>query len=106
MALLIAQFFTRVETVLSFFEGRLCVRPADRLSEDPNQNAKFLEVFQKIDVYVVLVLTNIIIGQLNTKLYDSDNGIPKFCICENLETHFHLVLFEHWHDIVQFLYRF
>ena len=98
MALLIAQFLTRVETVLSFFEGRLCVRPADRLSEDPNQNAKFLEVFQKIDVYVVLVLTNIIIGQLNTKLYDSDNGMPKFCICENLETHFHLVLFEHWHE--------
>ena len=56
-------------------------------------------MFQKIDVYVVLVLTNIIIGQLNTKLYDSDNGIPKFCICENLETHFHLVLFEHWHEM-------
>ena len=55
-------------------------------------------MFQKIDVYVVLILTNIIIGQLNTKLYDSDNGIPKFCICENLETHFHLVLFEHWHE--------
>ena len=54
-------------------------------------------MFQKIDVYVVLVLTNITIGQLHTKLYDSDNGIPKFCICENLETHFHLVLFEHWH---------
>ena len=57
-------------------------------------------MFQKIDVYVVLVLTNIIIGQLNTKLYDSDKGIPKFCICENLETHFHLVLFEHWHEKV------
>ena len=55
-------------------------------------------MFQKIDVYVVLLLTNIIIGQLNTKLYDSDNGIPKFFICENLETHFHLVLFEHWHE--------
>ena len=55
-------------------------------------------MFQKIDVYVVLVLTNIIIGQLNTKLYDSDNGIPKFCICENLGTHFHLVLFERWHE--------
>ena len=54
-------------------------------------------MFQKIDAYVVLVLTNIIIGHLNTKLYDSDNGIPKFCICENLETHFHLVLFENWH---------
>ena len=54
-------------------------------------------MFQKIDVYVVLVLTNIIIGQLNTELYDGDNGIPKFCICENLETHFHLVLFDHWH---------
>ena len=53
-------------------------------------------MFQKIDVYVVLVLTNIIIGQ-NTELYDGDNGIPKFCICENLETHFHLVLFDHWH---------
>ena len=69
-----------------------------RLLKIPNQNVNFLKVFQKIDVYVVLVLTNIIIGQLNTKLYDSDNGIPKFCICENLETHFHLVLFEHWHD--------
>ena len=57
-------------------------------------------MFQKIDVYVVLVLTNIIIGQLNTKLYDSDNGIPKFCICENLETHFHLVFFERWHAIM------
>ena len=45
-----------------------------------------------------IILTNIIIGQLNTELYDGDNGIPKFCICENLETHFHLVLFEHWHD--------
>ena len=43
-------------------------------------------------------LTNITIGQLNTELYDGDNGIPKFCICENLETHFHLVLFENWHD--------
>ena len=63
-----------------------------------NGNLSFLKVFQKIDVHAVLVLTNIIIGQLNTKFYDSDNGIPKFCICENLETHFHLVLFEHCHD--------
>ena len=49
-------------------------------------------------MYVVLAFTNIIIGQLNTKIYDSDNGIAKFCIRDILETHFHLVLFENWHD--------
>ena len=60
------------------------------------RNVNFFESVSKIDVHVVLVLTSIIIGQLNTKLYDSDNSIPKFCICKNLETNFHLVLFEHW----------
>ena len=48
----------------------------------------FLKVFQKIDVHAVLVLTNIIIDQLNTKIYDSDNGIPNFRICEKFRDTF------------------
>ena len=58
----------------------------------------FLKVFQKIGVHVVLVLTNIIIGQLNIKVYDSDNGIPKFCFYLNIDSHLHLVLFGNWHE--------
>ena len=77
-----------------FRSDRSIDRSTDRPSEDPNQNVNFFESVSKIDVYVVLVLTNIIIGELNTKLYDSDNGIPTFCICENLAVFLFLVFWK------------
>ena len=38
----------------------------------------FLKVFEKIDVKVVLVPTNMIIGQLNIMDYEYDNGDQYF----------------------------
>ena len=47
----------------------------------------FLKVFQKINVKVVLVPTNMIIGQLNIKDYEYDNGVSIFCIWKNLKAY-------------------
>ena len=44
-----------------------------------------LEVFENIDAKVVLVPTNMVIGQLNIEDYEYDNGVPIFWICENIE---------------------
>ena len=57
----------------------------------------FLKVFEKNDAKVILMSTNIIMGQLNIKDYEYDNGITIFWLCENLRTHFHLRLFDPWH---------
>ena len=59
----------------------------------------FLKVFEKNDAKVILMSTNIIMGQLNIKDYEYDNGITIFWLCENLRTHFHLRLFDPWHDL-------
>ena len=58
----------------------------------------FLKVFEKNDGKVILMSTNIIMGQLNIKDYEYDNGITIFWLCENLRTHFHLRLFDPWYD--------
>ena len=47
----------------------------------------FLKVFEKIDVKVVLVPTNMIIGQSNIKDYKYDNGVSIFCRWKNLEAY-------------------
>ena len=47
----------------------------------------FLKVFEKIDVKVVLVPTNMIIGQLNIMDYEYDNGVSIFCLWKNLEAY-------------------
>ena len=57
----------------------------------------FLKVFEKNDGKVILMSTNIIMGQLKIKDYEYDNGITIFWLCENLRTHFHLRLFDPWH---------
>ena len=54
----------------------------------------FLKVFEKNDGKVILMSTNIIMGQLNIKDYEYDNGITIFWLCENLRTHFRLRLFD------------
>ena len=47
----------------------------------------FLKVFAKIDAKVVLVPTNMIIGQLNIMDYEYDNGVSIFCTRKNLEAY-------------------
>ena len=45
----------------------------------------FLKVFEKNDEKVILTSTNIIMGQLNTKGYEYDNGVTIFWLCKNLQ---------------------
>ena len=58
----------------------------------------FLKVFEKNDEKVILMSTNIIIGQLNINDYEYDDGVTIFWLCENLQAHFHFRLFDPWHD--------
>ena len=59
----------------------------------------FLKVFEKIDVKVVLVPTNISKGQLNIKDYEYDNGgVINMLPLEKFRDTLNSVLFEHWLD--------
>ena len=59
----------------------------------------FLKVFEKIDVKVVLVPTNISKGQLNIKDYEYDNGgVINMLPLEKFRDILNSVLFEHWLD--------
>ena len=53
-------------------------------SDNTYQNGNFLKVFEKVDVKLVLVPTNMIIAQLNIKDYEYDHGVSIFCYWGNI----------------------
>ena len=56
---------------------------------------QFFESVWKNDVKVFLIIsTNIIMGQLHIRDQEYDHGITVFWLCENLQIHFHLRLFD------------
>ena len=71
------------------------LRPAIAWPSDSHDKFQtFLKVFEKNDEKVILMSTNIIIGQLNIKDYEYDDGVTIFWLCENLQAHFHFRLFD------------